>query len=162
MAEIANQDAQILAQMDSLEADAKQYPMIGAIEKIGPTLLPEYKEAASPGFIPGIEYLDAKYPKGKYQSFPPLSSLRHLPVHIRVIWLYRVSVNSHHNMFFEITIVRGSAKIIKMMMKIVVAKKERRKEMMMKSKVVNVEEPPRLQVHTIIMCHTSKKLNQKK
>ena len=75
MAEIANQDAQILAQMDSLEADAKQYPMIGAIEKIGPTLLPEYKEAASPGFIPGIEYLDAKYPKGKYQSFPPLSSL---------------------------------------------------------------------------------------
>ena len=63
---------------------------------------------------------------------------------------------------FEITIVRGSAKIIKMMMKIVVAKKERRKEMMMKSKVVNVEEPPRLQVHTIIMCHTSKKLNQKK
>ena len=98
MTEMANQDAQILAQMDSLEADAKQYPMIGAIQKIGPTLLPEYKEAASPGFIPGIEYLDAKYPKGKYQSFPPLSSLRHLPVPIRVIWLYRVSVNSHHNM----------------------------------------------------------------
>ena len=66
MAEIVNQDAQILAQMDSLEADAKQYPMIGDIEKIGPTLLPEYKEAASQGFIPGIEYLDAKYRTGSY------------------------------------------------------------------------------------------------
>ena len=68
MADIVNQDAQIMAQMDSLEADAKQYPMVGAIEKIGPALLPEYREASSPGFIPGIEYLDTKYPTGEEQS----------------------------------------------------------------------------------------------
>ena len=68
-----NQDAQIMAQMDSLEAEAKSYPMIGPIERIGPTLLPEYQEASSPGFVPGIEYLDAKYPKGRIQRYlcPP-------------------------------------------------------------------------------------------
>ena len=58
---MANQDEAIRAHMDDLEAETKAQPMIGEVVGIGATLLPEYENATSPGFVPGIRYLDSKY-----------------------------------------------------------------------------------------------------
>lgn len=53
-------DNDIHSQLDGLGADSKDQPMIGEVIRIA-SLLPEYENATSTGFVSGIKYLDTKY-----------------------------------------------------------------------------------------------------